>query len=49
MNDILEQIRNVVGANGVLTGGDVKSRATSWTRQQENKAGAIVRPASTEE
>lgn len=49
MNELLQAIEQVVGANGVLTGEDVRARSTSWVRTDRCRAAAIVRPASTDE
>lgn len=49
MTDIIEAIEKIVGANGVLTGGDVSSRPDGWQRPDPCRAKAIVRPSSTEE
>jgi len=49
MLELLNQIEEVVGKAGILTGEDVRRRATGWTRQSANEAGAIVRPANTAE
>jgi len=49
VNELLKQIAEVVGERGVLTGDDVRSRASGWARQGANEAGAIVRPANTAE
>lgn len=49
MKALLQKITAIVGEAGVLTGEDVRNRATGWTQQAVNEAGAIVRPASTTE
>ena len=49
MKEILNEIEKIVGPKGVLTGKDVSSRQASWLTQDPCAAGAIVRPASTEE
>ncbi|AQA18959.1 FAD-binding oxidoreductase [Halioglobus japonicus] len=47
--NLIEQLQQIVGANGVLTGDDVRSRPNhSWGRG-ECPAMAIVRPRTTEE
>lgn len=47
--DLLAQIAEVVGPNGLITGDDVASRPTNWMGFGNQAAKAIVRPASTEE
>ncbi len=49
MPGLIEAIGKIVGANGLLTGGDVTSRPASWLRNDPCEAKAIVRPASTAE
>lgn len=49
MTDLLDQIRGVVGAQGLLTGDDVAARAADFMGLTHVQARAIVRPASTEE
>ncbi len=49
MTDLLNQIIAIVGANGVLTGDDVSSRAADWLGLTTCQAKAIIRPASTDE
>ena len=46
---LIDQLREIVGADGVLTGADVASRAVSWVEKGPCEARAIVRPASTAE
>jgi len=49
MNALIEQIRSLLGDNGVLTGTDVSSRSDSWPPVGGCEAMAIVRPGSTSE
>ena len=49
MNDIIQQLREVLGPNGVLTGADVSARMIHVWRQDPVRARCIARPASTEE
>ena len=49
MANLIDKIRDVVGATGVLTGDDVAARPASWLRPEPCRARAIIRPASTEE
>ncbi len=49
MKELLEQIEEIVGSTGVLTGDDVSSRSASWMNPAPCEAGAIVRPHTTEE
>ena len=46
---LIDQLREIVGAEGVLTGADVASRPVSWIENRPCEARAIVRPASTGE
>jgi FAD/FMN-containing dehydrogenase len=46
---LLQQLAAIVGADHVLTGEQVSSRAVSWVDQSPCRALAIVRPGSTEE
>ena len=48
-DELLAEIAAVTGPTGVLTGGDVASRQVGWLNPAPCEAGAIVRPASTEE
>ena len=43
----LERLAEIVGREALLTGNDVRSRATSWADQSPCQALALVRPAST--
>ena len=45
----LQVLVEIVGADGVLTGEDVRSRAVSWADHGPCQALAIVRPSSTEQ
>ena len=49
MTDLLEQVRNVVGEIGLLTGESVLARSDSWPATGGCQARAIIRPASTAE
>lgn len=49
MEHLIERIRDIVGAEGILTGADVRSRSDAWPPQGGCRARAIVRPASTAE
>jgi FAD/FMN-containing dehydrogenase len=50
MKDFLEQCRDIVGANYVLTDEtDTAGYLTDWRRRYTGKAQAIVKPGSTEE
>jgi len=46
---LIDDIIDIVGASGVLTGADVSARPASWLRPEPCKAKAIVRPANTDE
>lgn len=47
--DLIEQIRNVVGEKGLITGEDVAKRPADWMGRDPCTAKAIIRPASTAE
>ena len=47
--DLIETLRDVVGAENVLTGDDVRRRSVSWADHSPCQALAIVRPANTEQ
>jgi FAD/FMN-containing dehydrogenase len=49
MTQLIDDIIEIVGANGVLTGEDVAARPESWIRPVPCRAKAVVRPQSTEE
>ncbi len=48
-NNILKDIQNIVGSNGILLGEDVSSRPHAWSSLTGCLAKAIVRPANTDE
>ncbi len=45
----MRELIDIVGADGVLTGADVRARSVSWADHSPCQAVAIVRPASTEQ
>jgi FAD/FMN-containing dehydrogenase len=45
----IRELTDIVGADGVLTGDDVRARSVSWADHSPCQALAIVRPASTEQ
>jgi FAD/FMN-containing dehydrogenase len=49
MTALVEQLSDILGPNGVLTGDDVAARPVSWTRRTPMVAAAIVRPESTQQ
>ena len=49
MQTLLNQLIELLGARQVLTGADVSARPISWFDPAPMRAGAIVRPGSTEE
>ena len=49
MDALIENLKGIVGPNGVLTGDDVSNRSESWPPMGGCRARAIVRPADTEE
>ncbi len=49
MQALLKEVAAVVGTGNVLTGGDVSQRRVDWMSGNSCRAGAIVRPCSTEE
>jgi FAD/FMN-containing dehydrogenase len=49
MSNLIEEIRDITGPGGVLTGEDVSNRSDSWPPLGGCQAKAIVRPASTKE
>lgn len=49
MQITLEALRTIVGPTHVLTGDDVRSRRVDWMTGAPCQAGAIVRPADTEQ
>jgi len=46
---LLDELRSIVGQSHVLTGSDVSMRATHFWNPAPLEAGALVRPANTEE
>jgi len=49
MNNLLDQIKNIVGSTGILLGEDVTSRPDNWPPTGGCQAKAIIRPANTRE
>jgi FAD/FMN-containing dehydrogenase len=49
MKTLLEEIEEIVGTEGVLTGEDVTARGDGWPPKGACQARAIIRPGSTEE
>ncbi|XKH58846.1 FAD-binding oxidoreductase [Halomonas sediminis] len=49
MQTLLTDIEAIVGPGNVLTGADVSARSVDWLTSTPCQAGAIVRPATTEE
>ncbi|MDM7859402.1 FAD-binding oxidoreductase [Alteromonas sp. ASW11-36] len=49
MQTFLNQLERVLGGSGLLTGEQVRGRASSWLDSSPNQALAIMRPESTEE
>ena len=49
MTDLLDNIREIVGTSGLLTGNDVSARPASWLRPEPCRARAIIRPANADE
>jgi FAD/FMN-containing dehydrogenase len=49
LNDILEKLQNLLGADAVLTGADVSNRAAGFFHKHGMEAGAIIRPRTTEQ
>jgi FAD/FMN-containing dehydrogenase len=49
MNNIIDQIKNIVGSAGILLGEDVLSRSDSWPPLGGCQAKAIIRPSNTQE
>src|SRR5512139_871404 len=47
--DLIHTLAGIVGADGVLTGDDVRKRFVSWVDQGPCQALAIVRPSTTEQ
>ena len=46
---LLHALRAVVGPDHVLTGGDLSAYENDWRKRWRGKAGAVVRPSSTDE
>ena len=46
---LLHALRATVGPDHVLTGGDLSAYENDWRKRWRGKAGAVVRPASTDE
>jgi len=49
MQDLIETLRQIVGAPHVLTEGDLSAWEQDWRRRVHGKALAVVRPGSTQE
>ena len=49
MENLIEQIKNIVGENGLIIGDDVAKRAGDWLGRSKCGASAVIRPASTQE
>ncbi|WP_372966268.1 FAD-binding oxidoreductase [Marinobacter sp.] len=49
MSDLIASLKNILGEQGVLTGEDVRSRASTYWDRGPMRAKAILRPGSTEE
>ena len=49
MSELLTQISNIAGPNGLISGDDVHARPADWLGRSNCRARAIVRPASTQE
>jgi len=47
--DLLQLLRNTVGAANVLTTGDLSTWEQDWRKREHGKALAVVRPATTDE
>ncbi|MBA3592638.1 MAG: FAD-binding oxidoreductase [Pseudomonadota bacterium] len=48
-NELIESLRQIVGASNVLTEGDLTAWVQDWRRRETGKALAVVRPSSTTE
>ena len=46
---LIDQLRQILGANHVLTEGDLSNYEQDWRKRSRGKALAVVRPANTEE
>ncbi len=49
MTDLIDQLRDCVGADHVLTEGDLTAWEQDWRKRARGKARAVVRPSSTAE
>ena len=49
MNNLLNQVKNIVGPAGILLGKDVSGRPDNWPPTGGCQAKAIIRPANTRE
>ncbi|PKO41236.1 MAG: hydroxyacid dehydrogenase [Betaproteobacteria bacterium HGW-Betaproteobacteria-3] len=49
MNPLLDALRRIVGANHVLTDGDLSAYEQDWRKRARGKALAVVRPGNTSE
>jgi FAD/FMN-containing dehydrogenase len=49
MNALMDRLRQIVGANNVLSEGDLSAWEQDWRKRARGKALAVVRPASTAE
>ena len=48
-DDLIETLRRIVGAQQVLTEGDLSAYEQDWRRRMHGKARAVVRPATVQE
>lgn len=49
MNNLFDEIRNIVGDNGLIIGDEVAKRPGDWLSMSKCGAGAIIRPTNTDE
>src|SRR3954447_15500269 len=49
MNPLIDRLRAIVGAQHVLTDGDLTAWEQDWRKRMRGKALAVVRPGSTQE
>ena len=49
MSELLDELREIVGSGGVLTGDDVAARPAAWLHREATRARAILRPRTTAE
>jgi FAD/FMN-containing dehydrogenase len=49
MNDLITTLRSIVGADYVLTEGDLSQYEQDWRKRMHGKALAVVRPATTQQ